>query len=100
MDYPKVVANWSCFNPRLARAGEATWTTRKWSRIGRVSIRASPVRARRPRGGWAKAYVELVSIRASPVRARRRGTIITRLESCRRFNPRLARAGEATMLIA
>ena len=60
-----------CFNPRLARAGEATAPDCGARQLCLVSIRASPVRARRPMfRGWP-ARLWGVSIRASPVRARR-----------------------------
>jgi len=110
----------ACFNPRLARAGEATHQRLQRTLSRLVSIRASPVRARRPDFGIAEPGEELVSIRASPVRARRLHQrlqrTLSRLVSIRAspvrarrpscfpltcssrasFNPRLARAGEAT----
>ena len=60
------------FNPRLARAGEATT---------HPDVLGHP---------------DLVSIRASPVRARRQDILRQLYGLARRFNPRLARAGEAT----
>ena len=67
------------FNPRLARAGEATGYGAYAFHVRGVSIRASPVRARRPDIELNALSVIVVSIRASPVRARRPG------ESARRM---------------
>jgi len=85
------------FNPRLSGEGEATipLVNSGWKKI--VSIRASPVKERRPLGRGQFALDGCVSIRASPVKERRpakqegNGVTIS-------FNPRLSGEGEATSL--
>jgi len=84
------------FNPRLARAGEATQLQLDSRGIKKVSIRASPVRARRQKKRMGNERDAGVSIRASPVRARRHAAHRQPHLVIQRFNPRLARAGEAT----
>ncbi len=67
----RAVVVWGCFNPRLARAGEAT---RPHQTVGVIQTCFNP---RLARAGEATGHihtlppVQQVSIRASPVRARR-----------------------------
>jgi len=68
-----LMAEFSCFNPRLSGEGEATTCSLRSKAHLKVSIRASPVKERRPFNLQVTGLHSRVSIRASPVKERRHG---------------------------